>query len=272
MSVIEDIYSRNLPKWPHAVISGKKISIDRTKDIIFKTDNFFYSDMPKRSNRKSQHQKSYRKNSGLHLFDTYLDIVYEALATRNEDGAQYHLSDDIGFHKLAALSERLYIELGVEKLMNIEYIHNDLADSKYIGGANGYIDCDGNISFSRNIGKWPYVDEIHSDLNTIANAFPYLEFVMNVYDGEKCERNERALETVVSFVAKDGNVIICDMDMDVDLANDKNDDIDNLRYGSKSCGIPIDWFGEFAEIVLNAMKSSGVYDELTSILKKVQMR
>ena len=271
--MINDLFNQNLPKWPHTIIRGKKVTKEQAKDIIFKTDSYFHDSSAPHSNWNKARVERYRKKSGLYLLDEYSELITEAIKTRNEDDAEYSLSDDINYPKYFDYHDKLLRELGIEKLEhNIDYIRNDLADSSYIGGANGFIDCEGNINYDRNIGKWPSVEEVYDDLVTLAEAFPYLEMYVSIYDIEKCQRDEMPARLVVSFIVKDKKVIISDMDFGLDDETTSELDIDdikdNLLNGGGSCGIPTEWFDEFADKVLAAMKSSGIYDEITAILEK----
>jgi len=268
-----DLFNQSLPKWPHTIIKGKKVTKDQAKDIIFKTDNYFHDSSAPHSNWNKARVERYRKKSGLYLLDEYSELITEAIKTRNEDDAEYSLNDDINYPKYFDYHDKLLRELGIELLHdNIEFIRNDLADSSYIGGANGFIDCEGNINYDRNIGKWPSVEEVYSELVTLSEAFPYLEMYVSIYDIEKCQRDEMPARLVVSFIVKDKKVIISDMDFGLDNETTPvfDDDAirDNLLNGGGSCGVPSEWFDEFAEKVFNALKSSGVYDEVKAIVEK----
>ena len=271
--MIDQLYNQSLPKWPHTIIRGKKVTKEQAKDIIFKTDNYFHDAHCPHSNWNNNRVEKYRRKSGLHLFDEYSEMITEAVKSRNEDDATYTISDDISYPKYFDYHDILLRELGVEKLNhNIEFIRNDLADSSYIGGANGFIDCEGNILFDRNIGKWPSVEDVHNELLTLVEAFPYLEMYVSVYDIEKCQRDEMPARLIVSFIVKDQKVIISDMDFGLDDNTTSELDIDEMREnifnGAGSCGIPIEWFDDFAERTLSAMKSSGIYDEISTIIGK----
>lgn len=273
--MINELYNVSLPKWPHTIIKGKKITPEQAKDIIFKTDNYFHDSHEPHSNWNNKRVESYRKKSGLYLFDKYSEMITKAIESRNEDDAEYSLDNDINYPKYFEYHERLLRELGIERLNHeVEFIRNDLADSSYIGGANGYVDCEGNIFFNRNIGKWPSVEDVHRELLAICDAFPYLEMYVSVYDIEQCQRDERPANLMVSFIVKDGNVIISDMDfgLDQDTPSDIFNDVENIFNGSGSCGVPKEWFDEFAKRVLNAMKSSGVYDEIKQIIEKYEVK
>lgn len=277
--MIENYYNRNLPKWPNLIIRGKPITVDQAKEVIFKTDNYFYDSHKGFSNWATDRLTWYRDRAGLRMLDIYGEMVHEALDKRNEDGATQSLNDELNFPNLYSIHDRLTKALGVEKFEEeIQYVRNDLADSCYVGGANGYVDANGTISFDRNVGKWPSVEEIHNDFRIIAEEFPFLEMYASLYDAEQCERDEKPVNLVVSFIISNGKVIIGDMDFNLDSYDsslpDYGDDDEmeflknNILNGTGSCGIPEEWFYEFADRVKDTMVSSGIYDELSEIIKK----
>lgn len=271
--MIENIMNKGLPKWPHTIIVGKRVSVEQAKEIIFKTDNYFYNSYAPHSNWNKGLVNEYRRRSGLYLLDIYGEMVSKACSMRNEDNAKYPFNDEINYPQLFEFHDRLITHLGVlEFNSEIEYIRNDIADSCYIGGANGYMTANGEINFNRNIGKWPSLEDVYKEFTIIAKHFPYLEMQASVYDAEQCERDERPVNLMASFIISNGNVLITDMDLGLDNDNPYPDDKDFLDaiHGHNSSGIPREWFDEFADRVKEAMHDSGIYDEMKMIIEKYE--
>lgn len=65
------------------------------------------------------------------------------------------------------------------------------------------INPDGTIYFNQNIGKWPNVEEIFSDLEAIAKNFPTLDFKGSVFNNNY---NNDDMIHVFSFKVKKGKV------------------------------------------------------------------
>lgn len=60
-------------------------------------------------------------------------------------------------------------------ILDLGYLHNEMINSSWVGGPHGWCDWDGNIGASTwNIGKWPSTEEVTSDWEDIARAFPFL--------------------------------------------------------------------------------------------------
>ncbi|MFC7641532.1 hypothetical protein ACFQX6_11430 [Streptosporangium lutulentum] len=70
-------------------------------------------------------------------------------------------------------------------ILRLHYLDNARIASSWIGGPKGWCDWDGQIGCSTyNVGKWPTVEELTSDWETIAAAFPYLKLHAQVVDNE----------------------------------------------------------------------------------------
>lgn len=70
-------------------------------------------------------------------------------------------------------------------VLDLGYLGNCRVASSWIGGPKGWCDWDGRIGCdSYNIGKWPSDDEVTSDWQAIAEAFPYLELTAQCVEEE----------------------------------------------------------------------------------------
>jgi len=260
--IIDKFYNIDLPKWPHCIIKGKKVSVDQAKDIIFKLDRYFTCDIKPHSNDMKHILNRYRRRSGLYLFDDCYDII-KKMGPKSPSTSVYGYDHGL----LMTMHERIQDYLGV--CDDLEYIKCDIADSCYIGGPNGLVDPSGNIHFDKNIGKYPSVEEVHKELLYISKTFPFLDMTVSLYDIEKCMRDEQSANCMVSFIVKNGNVTVTNFDLGMDEftnANSLETYSDLLPYNRGSCGIPEEWFDDYADRVMEAMHATGVYDELIEVL------
>lgn len=108
--------------------------------------------------------------------------------------------------------------------IDLEYLYNDFIHSAFVGGANGWCHPDGTIEYHYNIGKWPEVHEVFSDLVKIATTWPFLKFTCTLMDNEWCEEHK----PLVSFVVEDGSVDIVDPDS-IDLNVEEGQISDDLK-------------------------------------------
>ena len=254
-----DILDRDLPKWPHMILKGNKITSEQAKDIIFKCDNWFTETTLPHSNVPRNILKEYRKQSGL----SELDNISEHMSKNQSDDKFRHNI------RLWELMEKLQTHI---KAIDLEYVRCDMADSHYIGGANGTVDSHGNVFFDRNIGKWPSTKEVYNELKVLVDAFPYLEFCAALYDAEKCQRDEISVKQVIGFIAKNQEVIITNIDLGLDMYTSNDDfEIDQVLSGNGSCGIPDQWFLDYADIIKNALNETGIDDEIRYIKKELGM-
>ena len=103
-------------------------------------------------------------------------------------------------------SERFKEEWG---LLRTEYIHNDYVASSYIGGANGFVQLDGVVLHTKNVGKYPSGEGILRELETIATAFPFLKAEAVLMNNEHCVEG---LEPVIGYRISGGAVSVFDPD------------------------------------------------------------
>jgi hypothetical protein len=59
--------------------------------------------------------------------------------------------------------------------LDLSYLYNDRIVSDWLGGPHGWCDWNGQIGCANyNIGKWPWVEEVHDEWTMIATEFPFL--------------------------------------------------------------------------------------------------
>jgi hypothetical protein len=69
--------------------------------------------------------------------------------------------------------------------LDLHYLGNRRIYSAWVGGPKGWCDWDGQIGCGNyNIGKWPGVSGVESDLAAIAAAFPYLDMRVQLAEDE----------------------------------------------------------------------------------------
>lgn len=172
------ILNRGLPKWPAVLITGKNVTVDQAKDIIFRTD-YVMSDccsvrLPSRIEKDCAHQM------GWDLFD---EFDYD--------------SREIWRQRMGMIS--------------LEYAANHWSSSSYVCGPHGWCNPDGTIHYNNhNWGKWPSLTEVLEDWTKIAAAFPFLELACTLYDKEHSEVGGRPVAT---FLVADGKVSVVEPDV-----------------------------------------------------------
>lgn len=71
--------------------------------------------------------------------------------------------------------------------VELEHLSSHWVASAYVGGPHGPVHPDGTISLAMNFGKWPTVEEIETDLKLVSENFPWLSFMLFLWncEGEK---------------------------------------------------------------------------------------
>lgn len=110
--------------------------------------------------------------------------------------------------------ERAENELGV---IHLYYLQNYQIASANIQGPYGWCSWDGKIGCDYNIGKWPRVESVLEEWQTIAKEWRFLNLRCQVWNIEKyfsednCSSDEDYVKPspVVEYIVKDGNVTLC---------------------------------------------------------------
>lgn len=246
-----DIYklaNGNLPKWPQMLVTGKQVTVEQAKEIIFRTDNFLTDAHPYSGGNAREFNKHYRKIAGLDLL--------QVEKTARVGGQKYIDVDWDKQHELQYLLQTL----------GTSYVTNNWASSSYIGGPHGWCSPDGVISYSDNVGKWPSIEDIIEDWSEIATAFPYLDLHVTLMSGEDCED---VTEPVINIRVVDGKAFAEAPDLSVHDIPVKKDYLEffarRLNDPTYSLGLPMDWYEEFAARVNVVVKTL-----LTEDAQKVQ--
>ena len=227
---INKLANGSLPKWPQMLVTGKQVTVEQAKEIIFRTDEFLTDASTYSGGNARNFNAAYRKRAGLDL------LQFERTA---RDGHTYTSFD---WDKQRELCERLNI-------IRTNYVENSWASCSYAGGPHGWCSPAGVISYSDNVGKWPSIGEIIDDWTKIAQAFPYLDLHVTLMSGESCEDDT---EAAINIRVVDGSAFAQPPDESVHAIPERRDMLEsfielmNPTGGEREIGLPIDWYDEFA--------------------------
>lgn len=233
-----------LPKWPQLYFTGKPLEEAQAKEIIFATDRFLTSLCSSGGNNHH----------------------WEKAVARRMGVAEYHRNYSLPAEQSMKFwaFERAWRREA--KSLSTEYVHNTWAASCYIGGPYGWCHPTGKILYSDNIGKWPNVTEVFSDLSAIAKAWPFLEAAATLMNGEHCEMTT----PVITFIIKDG-VVTAKEPGEKYLADHYSAErgadptlsfIANFNKGNREQGLPQEWVDEYADRVAAFIKAGGGIDAI----------
>lgn len=210
---MSNFFALNLPKWSQMFVSGKPVTIEQAKDIIFRTDHFLTDSYEYAGGNERAFNVAYRKKAKLNTIE-------------HDRNKQLQLRSSIQF-------------------VYTDFVVNDWASSAFIGGPHGWCSPSGQISFVDNVGKWPTISKLYDDWSIIAEAFPYLDLNVTLIHGELYAVDA---DPVVNFRVVDGTVTVETPNLTVhpeavlDLVEAPYTFPDEL-------GLPTTWYNEFAEKV-----------------------
>jgi hypothetical protein len=219
---IKTIAKHGLGKWPQMLVTGKNVTVDQAKEIIFCTDPFFTDAYCYSGGNDKKFNENYRKISGL---DTLV-----------VDGEPHDAADPQTDWDAV---EELRKILGV---FAHEYVATDWGSSCFIYGPHGWCHPDGRIHYEDNIGKWPSIEQVYAEWSEVAKKFPFLDLTVTLMNDERLapERlaviNLRVLDGEVSLEAPDDSMHTIEFD-------------DDREFAVKETGLPESWYVEFAAIV-----------------------
>jgi hypothetical protein len=149
-----------LPKWPQMLVTGKSVTIEQAKEIIFKTDYFLTDASEYAGGNNREFNKNYRKMSKL---DTL--IIKSGDHNRTDWQALDNIRANLG-------------------ILRLGYVTNDWASCCFIGGPHGWCHPNGKIFYEDNIGKWPSISEVYLEWQEIAQKFPFLDLTVTLVNND----------------------------------------------------------------------------------------
>lgn len=222
-----DMRYMGLPKWPQMIVRGQPVTVDQAKEIIRRTDRAFTCHL---SGNDHKTVRNIAQRLGL---PASMYSAYDGLG-RDDEAAQDDWRAAEEFRELWGT-------------ISTEYVTNNWVSSAFIYGPHGWCHPDGTISYDHNVGKWPSLDDIIKDWDTLATAFPFLDVTITLMNGESCEEFTRP---VVTLKVKDGNVTVCPPEPAPDPVMTPQEQTalmiatlsDNV---GRECGIPMAWIDEW---------------------------
>lgn len=208
----EKAFNIGLPKWCQMVIEGDNITKEQAIEIIKRTDTFFIGEC-------FGNNRSYIKEAK-RLFDI-------------KDMSDFEKEDfNVRIEKYFKNKEELILRWN-----SIELTHlvNRWISNSWIGGANGWCHPNGEIKYCDNIGKYPDVEEVYSDLEKLAAAFPFLNMTVTLMDGER----DYCHNSLVSMKVSNGIVEF----------------VDTIPKDSLNCNsVPLEFFAKENYFTIDEMK------------------
>lgn len=175
----EKLLNRGLPKWPQMIVTGPRISENLALEVIRRTDLWFMSGGGCND-----------RDGDRRLVQRFRMPHYQDYAERPPEGFDWCAHWDRGERWKKAWGA---IETG--------YVHNNWIGSSF--GPHGWCHPDGQLYYIDNVGKWPSIEEIRADWQTLASAFPFLTLTVTLMSDESCVDNTRP---VVAMGVADGQV------------------------------------------------------------------
>ncbi|MFG1709157.1 hypothetical protein ACFLIM_38795 [Nonomuraea sp. M3C6] len=140
----------DLTKWPRLLVAGEPVTREQANEILIRTDDWYM---------------------------TSNDQAWKAAVTSL--AAEYGMPVEPSSREIEALKASWAAKTAWRKRMGVlqlEYLDNARIASPWIGGPKGWCDWDGRIGCSTyNVGKWPTVEQLTAEWETIAAAFPFLK-------------------------------------------------------------------------------------------------
>lgn len=178
---LTDYFDRYLPKWPAMFVYGARVETEQAKEIIRRTDTFFYYPDGKDSK--------------------FLRSMADNFGWRVDRWSMRSLNPDRDKH-----TEILNQWLVRWEYIELEYIRNDWISSLFVYGPNGWCHPDGIIQYAFNVGKWPSVEDLYNEWSKVAEAFPFLSLRVQLHDRESTVLNTTENTQVVAMEIENGKV------------------------------------------------------------------
>lgn len=263
MKILEAHKFPGLPKWPSVYITGKSVTPEQAKDIIFRTEQSVQSGPTDYFGGNDRaFQARLQKDFGWDTFAKLQDYIWSDRTKSKAELAIVSLFNEMDKNTTCSVNSQLNIVrdawMSEMQIVETEYVYNNYLSTAYIGGPCGWMNLDGTILFEgHNYGKWPNVSDIQQDWAKLVCAFPYLDLVCTLFSGESCEDNTHP---VVTFVVRDGLVHVCEPDRSLHSAREVPEVSREVRDAQETArfrkalsdsykhehGWPEDWIVEFS--------------------------
>lgn len=228
---MNELLEVSLPKWPQMLVTGESVTVDQAKEIIFRTDSFLTDSYDLAGGNEKDFTEWYQRQAGLdrYIVRDWQDKSPEADEKRRKN---WKFGD--------LVKERA-------NFVGTSYVTNDWASCSFIFGPHGWCSPEGRIHFIDNVGKWPSVEDVLEDWQTIAAAFPFLKLHATLMSGEGSESDTVPL---VNIWVHDGEADLQEPDLSVhrrDVPHARNmDDLGALFANRRELGLPSEWYDEYA--------------------------
>lgn len=217
--IIEEKFKNiDLPKWPSLhMTSNTVVDHDTVLDIITRSDRFIthYSMQKIIMERDLKEIVEFWNKSGLNKI--------------------FKLGDN-------NIKDHIIIDGIFEKKLNSVYYNMlpmDRIYSNFVYGSNGWIDINGLIHFQLNVGKWPSIEELVRDFQTIIEEWS-LPFNATIYNGEHMETY---IQPVLNFISDGNDLTLTFPDEDFKNIVDHSDnpqetELETIIKCGGTCGVP----------------------------------
>jgi hypothetical protein len=249
-----------LPKWPAAFVTGKSVTAEQAKDILFRTDTSLQSPSEFGFGNDKRFADQCTQMFGwkpLIAAENELYTLNKLSEPEKIVTLERLLPPSSGFNNMWDVRAAWCTELGI---VPTEYVCNSWLANSYIGGPHGWCSPEGNIhSDGHNYGKWPSVEAIVTDWMVLVAAFPYLDLACTLYSGEQCEDHS---VPVCTIRVVEGKVTVYAPDLTMHDRNPTMGGDDGMSHilgimrgdFSSEHGWPLAWVREFGVKSTTAMK------------------
>lgn len=203
-----------LGKWPRLLVVGDPVTVEQANEIIFRTNDWW----------ATSNSKKFEKS------------IYKALDIETNQYGWPQISKNF---------------LDLYRILDLNYLNNARILSSWIGGPHGWCDLGGKIFCNTwNIGKWPEVEEVLEDWETIAEAFPYLrlksELVTDEGEGESVIGFRVSKGKVETYTPTEDLVSTGDWEFNASLFNVKDS-----HFTSSESEVDILWIEKTRDFLLS---------------------
>jgi hypothetical protein len=210
-------FAISLPKWPKMAVIGDPVTLEQAAEILVRT------------NRWGSHCNDHQWEDAIAAVSGYPKDNYED-RPHDEDARNAYFASLWAKQREWTIAHRI--------ITNIDYLHNDQIASCYIGGPHGWCNWNGQIGCNDyNIGKWPDVESVFDEWQTIAREFPYLTLRCQLFSEHE---NGEPGAPLVQYNVDNGVVTMQEPKKNmlvVELSSDRM--IDRLRspIGERGCSV-----------------------------------